>query len=275
MVDMGHAVPVNLMQRIINLARSIDKDFAFLSENFEIKEESVQAGYNAVVGYAWWVEYERDGMYNLLNHIGVEGVPLPFFGAVENHNTPRAAGREGGEKYARYAFLVNTMLPHSVPFVHSGQELGETLPVNTGLDFSDAEIEKLKDKKLALFDLCSYEWDKKHEMLPFIHEVLRLRHEHADIIRQTSKESFVKILTGQPDVICFIRKNKGRHLAVLFNRDLNNSLSGELEVENEIDEQKERVENLLGEFGGQKTFRVENGRIGYKLAPGESCLLYW
>ncbi|MEW6712250.1 MAG: alpha-amylase family glycosyl hydrolase, partial [Candidatus Riflebacteria bacterium] len=65
MVDMGHAVPVSLMQKIISTARNHDENFAFLSENFEIKEDSVQAGYNAVVGYAWWVEYRRDGMYDL------------------------------------------------------------------------------------------------------------------------------------------------------------------------------------------------------------------
>jgi glycosidase len=275
MVDMGHAVPVPLMQRIINLARSVDENFAFLSENFEITEESVRAGYNAVVGYAWWVEYERDGMYNLLDHIGVRGVPLSFFGAVENHNTPRAAGRKGGLKYAKYAFLVNTMLPHAIPFIHSGQELGETMPVNTGLDFSNEDLEKLKGKKLALFDLCGYNWDGEHPMFAFVRRVLELRKEFDEVISDTSHESFCKLLTGQADVICFVRQKGEKRLGVLFNRDLHHSLSGALEADWLIPENLTHIRNLLHEFGEHREFKVENGKIPYELAPGECCLLQW
>lgn len=275
MVDMGHAVPVPLMQRIISRARSVDENFAFLSENFEITEESVQAGYNAVVGYAWWVEYRRDGMYDLLDHIGIRGVPLSFFGAVENHNTPRGAGRVGGEKYSKYAFLVNTMLPHSIPFVHSGQELGETTPVNTGLDFSNQDLEKLKGKKLALFDLCSYDWDGSHVMYPFVRKILELRKNFNDIIATNSQESFCKILTGQADVICFVRRGNGKHLAVIFNRDLDNKLSGELELEGVVAEENIVLKNLLHEFGQNVEFKAVNGRIAYELEPGECCLLNW
>jgi glycosidase len=275
MVDMGHAVPVSLMQNIISTARQHDENFAFLSENFEIREDSVDAGYNAVVGYAWWVEYRRDGMYDLLNHIGNEGVPLSFFGAVENHNTPRAAGRPGGEKYARYAFLVNTMLPHAIPFIHSGQELGETMPVNTGLDFSNEDLEKLKGKKLALFDLCGYQWDGTHPMFNFVRRVLSLRKKYAHIVGQTGRESFATALTGQADVICFVRKDGKNHLAVVFNRDLDNTLAGELELEWAIPESLERVNNLLAEPGQKAEIPVSKQRIAYSLKPGECYLLYW
>jgi glycosidase len=275
MVDMGHAVPVSLMQRIVNLARSIDNNFAFLSENFEISEESLKAGYNAVVGYAWWVEYERDGMYNLLDHVGRRGVPLPFFGAVENHNTPRAAGRKGGVKYAKYAFLVNSFLPNSVPFVHSGQELGEVMPVNTGLDFSDKDLEKFKGKKLALFDLCGFAWDTKHEMLSFIQQTLELRKRFSELVERTNKDSFATALTGNEDVICYLRQDSKKHLAIVFNRDLDNKIFGELEVEFASSENVERVENLLAQSPEKLWFKVENQRIVYNLEPGECCLLEW
>lgn len=275
MVDMGHAVPVTLMQNIISTARRHDPNFAFLSENFEIKEDSVQAGYNAVVGYAWWVEYRREGMYDLLDHVGTRGVPLSFFGAVENHNTPRAAGRNGGEKYARYAFLVNTMLPHAIPFVHSGQELGETMPVNTGLDFTNQDLERLKGRKLALFDLCGYSWDGGHDMFAFIRRVLALRREYNEVFAQKSSESFAKVLTGQADVISFIRRGNGINLAVLFNRDLENGLKGELELEWAIPAGVRRVENLLAESAEDSEFAVINQRVPYELKPGECRLLKW
>ncbi len=274
MVDMGHAVPVSLMQQLIGRARSVDPDFALLSENFEIKQSSVEAGYNAVVGYAWWVEYRREGMYDLLNHVGNQGVPLAFFGAVENHNTPRAAGRQGGEQYARYAFLVNTMLPRAIPFIHSGQELGETIPVNTGLDFSNADLEKLKGTKLALFDLCGYKWDGKHPMFEFTRNVLQLKSKFAAIINQTGNDSFCMVQTGQADVIAFIRRGEGRHLMVLFNRDLQNTLDGEVGLEWCLSGDCRELENLVGE-ARDKNFKIEYQKLKYSLKPGQCCLFAW
>ncbi len=274
MVDMGHAVPVSLMQEIINAAREKDPDFAFLSENFEIKDDSVEAGYNAVVGYAWWVEYRRDGMYDLLNHIGNQGVPLSFFGAVENHNTPRAAGREGGLQYAKYAFLVNTMLPRAIPFIHSGQELGEVVPVNTGLDFSNDDLERIKGSKLALFDLCGYKWDGEHEMLDFMKKVLEVRKNFSAAAMDKSTESFGLLETGFQDVICFLRKSGDQHILVLFNRDLNNEKSGSIKLDWCLPSETSFLENLV-QFSGDSNWKIESGHMAYTLKPGDSALFAW
>jgi hypothetical protein len=275
MVDMGHAVPVALMQKLISRARAVDPDFAFLSENFEIGQDSVDAGYNAVVGYAWWVEYRRDGMYDLLNHVGNKGVPLPFFGAVENHNTPRAAGRAGGERYARYAFLVNTMLPGSVPFIHSGQEIGETMPVNTGLDFSNADLEALKGKSLALFDLCGYQWDGTHPMFGFVQKVLELRRTYADVISTVGNDSFCMVQTGQADVIAFIRRSAGKHVMVVFNRDLDNELCGQLSLDWCLGSDCHYLENLVAANSDQVRCQIVDQKMPYRLEPGECRFFAW
>ncbi|MBU1109428.1 MAG: alpha-amylase [Candidatus Riflebacteria bacterium] len=275
MVDMGHAVPVNLMQQLIARARAVDPDFAFLSENFEIKRESVDAGYNAVVGYAWWVEYRRDGMYDLLNHIGNQGVPMPFFGAVENHNTPRAAGRAGGELYSKYAFLVNTMLPFAIPFIHSGQELGETIPVNTGLDFSNQDLDRLKGCKLALFDLCGYRWNGVHPMLGFVMRVLKLRQKYASVVMRYDRESFSMVQTGQADVIGFIRHAEKSHVMIIFNRDFKNELAGNVSLEWCLHSGCRQLDNLLADDYNGATFPVKEQRLHYRLKPGECCFFAW
>lgn len=275
MVDMGHALPVPLMRQIVAKARLQDPDFAFLSENFEIKQDSVEAGYNAVVGYAWWVEYRRDGMYNLLRHIGVEGVPLPFFAAVENHNTPRAAAREGKEGYSRYAMLVNTLLPNSVPFIHSGQELGETMPVNTGLDFSDASLKELKNAKLGLFDMACYNWNGRHPMLEFTKQVLKIRRDYSYIILQTYPDSFCTLLTGYEDVIAFIRRHEGQYLMVLFNRSLNKAFEGEIAMSWCVKAGQNEFKNLVANSFNAKSFEVKEQKLLYKLKPGECACFYW
>lgn len=271
MVDMGHAVPVALMQQLIGRARKIDPNFCFLSEDFEINQSSLDAGYNATVGYCWWVEYRRNGMYDMLEHLGSQGVPLSFFGATENHNTPRAAGRPGGELYSKYAFLVNTMLPNAVPFIHSGQELGETVPINTGLDFTNEDLETFKGKKLALFDLCGYKWDGDHSMLSFIKKVLKLRLKYAGAILQSDPESFCKILTGHSDVIAFIRRGEGIHAMVLFNRDLENSLSSEIDLSWCLPKDCKELQDLIAD----KNFEVKYQKLKYTLMPGEAVFLAW
>ena len=51
MMDMGHALPMALKQRVVQAARDINPDFAFWEENFLIEQQSVDEGYNAVLGY--------------------------------------------------------------------------------------------------------------------------------------------------------------------------------------------------------------------------------
>jgi len=275
MVDMGHAVPVVLMQEIISAARSKDPDFCFLSENFSIEQSSVDAGYNAVVGYAWWVEFKREGVLGLLDHVGVRGVPLPFFGAVENHNTPRAAGRPGGEKYATYAFLVNTFLPKSVPFIHGGFELGETMPVNTGLDFSNADLLKLRGKPLPLFDPGSLPWDGEHPMVGVTMKILKLRSYFRQTVEVTDPSCFVLLDTGNSDVFAFLRKGAKSVLMILFNRNLELELGCTIDLNIHISHEVHCLKNLLEKKGFVPELPLNEGVLSCSVRPGDAMFFAW
>ncbi|NLI79931.1 MAG: alpha-amylase [Candidatus Riflebacteria bacterium] len=275
MVDMGHAVPVSLMQEIIAAARAKDPDFCFLSENFAIEQSSVDAGYNAVVGYAWWVEYKREGMMGLLDHVGVRGVPLPFFGAVENHNTPRAAGRPGGERYATYAFLVNTFLPRSIPFIHAGFELGETMPVNTGLDFSNADLEKFRGKALPLFDPGALRWEGAHPMLGITRCILDLRARYRDTVDRTGPGCCVPLSTGNPDVMAFLRTGGSHTLMVLFNRNLELELGCTIDLKAHLPPGTAKLANLLDKAGAVRDLPVRDGVLSCAVRPGDSLFFAW
>lgn len=275
MVDMGHAVPVNLMREIVDTARGIDPNFAFLSENFSIEESSVKAGYNAVVGYAWWVEYKRDGMYGLLDHIGKRGVPLSWFAAVENHNTPRAAARPGGERYARYAFLVNVLLPSSIPFVHAGFELGETWPVNTGLDFTDKDLAFFRGKPLPLFDMAALDWNRTSGMFEFTRKVLEIREKWAEAIAPKTPDSFVQLDTGHEDVVAFLRRGGNQHVLVVLNRDLEAAHQTRIDLREFLPVDLPRLENMVP-FTDQERFLPLRDRILQgELPAGSSFAFAW
>ncbi|PWJ42388.1 alpha-amylase family protein [Sediminitomix flava] len=176
MMDMGHALPKPLMTEVIDKARSIDPDFAFCEENFDIDPNSRMAGFNATLGFEWRVTgnaYVNGGIKDVIYKSG-EKLPLPFFGTSETHNTPRTVKR-GGVQHSKLCWMVSCFMPSSIPFIHSGFEILERKPVNTGLNFTEEETEKYGKKNLALFYRSSYDWDNTTNIVPYIQKVLEIR----------------------------------------------------------------------------------------------------
>ncbi len=187
MMDMGHAVPVPLMQEIISKARENDPDFAFCEENFDIMNSSKEAGYNAVLGFEWRVSAAKGGIKRVIEK-AAEWLPIPFYGTPETHNTPRAMQR-GGEVHAKLTWVINSFLPNCIPFIHSGFELCEDFPVNTGLNFFQYETDFYSDKPLPLFFKSSLNWMRETNLIGFIKHVNRLRQEYAHIIANGNEKS--------------------------------------------------------------------------------------
>ncbi|HBH17434.1 MAG TPA: alpha-amylase, partial [Cyanobacteria bacterium UBA9579] len=87
MIDMGHALPSELKQDMLQLARENDPDFAFISEDFSVTKVPRDEGYNAVVGHTWVVQYED--LQKIIDT--AKEAPINFWGAPETHDTPRVA----------------------------------------------------------------------------------------------------------------------------------------------------------------------------------------
>ncbi len=142
MIDMGHALPTLLKQKIVRKAREKRADFAFWDENFNPTPEIRNEGFNAVFGSLPFVIHDIVFIRGLLNHLNKTGVALPFFGTGENHNTPRVCFRyprqEAGRNHSIFIFTLSAILP-AIPFLQSGMELCEWYPVNLGLNFTDED----------------------------------------------------------------------------------------------------------------------------------------
>ncbi|MDQ7826634.1 MAG: alpha-glucosidase C-terminal domain-containing protein [Candidatus Eremiobacteraeota bacterium] len=265
MVDMGHALPPALMQEIVAAARGNDPDFAFLSENFTVDEHSLEAGYNVVLGYAWNVEHNREGLLKLMHHVG-GGMPLSFFATPESHNTPRSATKKGEVGYSKWIYVVNAFLPYGIPFIHNGYELGETYPVNTGLDFTAGEVEHFRGKPLALFDRWHFDWASPREFSSFIARVNEIRQTHKAIACCTEKGSFVLIEGGSPDVLAYRRSHGNEELFIVVNMNCDDP--GEFSLGGDTPEGP--VRELLH---GRELHR-HDGRLSGTLAPGEALVIY-
>jgi hypothetical protein len=211
MIDMGHALPYRLKQKIIDEARKHDDSFAFWDENFSNKEETKKEGYNAVVGDSWSTMTKRNGIKKAIMS-AEKPKPLPFFGTPETHNSPRFGNSNLARKKA--AWLLFNIIPGAVPFLHNGYELNEQLPVNTGLNFKEHEIKHFSKKRLPLFYKNAMNWDTRSGMQPFIQKLAGIKKRYPFIF---DKKLLSILKSDNPKVLGFKTTSKGRNAIVLFN----------------------------------------------------------
>ena len=262
MIDMGHALPMELKHQMIAKARGIDPEFAFWDENFSVTEKSVHEGYNAVIGYQWSDQHHPQKFHQMLRRFGSEGFALPFFATPESHDTPRAAAREGGMTYSRYAWAVSNFIP-AIPFIHSGFELGETWPVNTGLDFSKELQKKYPSEELPLFSEGAYSWLNREEITEWIRKISGIRRKYKKTICDYSKDAFHWMESPYPELVAFVRgrKHAAVRLLVLANSDMSNPVKYSLPVPT----RKRVVQDLLG----TKKVSMKKGTLQGTIRAGE------
>jgi starch synthase (maltosyl-transferring) len=266
MIDMGHALPMELKAEMVKKARSLDPDFAFWDENFSVTQKSRDEGYNAVFGYTIFDQHHPDRMKIFCQKRSTEESPIPFFATPENHNTPRAASRPGGVAYGRWAAVINGFLP-GIPFYHSGYELAERFPINTGLDFTSEQIKSLPSEKLPLFSEGGYDWFSKDQFIGLVAKVQTIRKKYQAIVVNSSPDSFKMLNEENPHLLSFARiDTAGKHrLAIVGNMDCTSTQMSKTK----LDTTKNQVSDMLT----GKQLKLAHGELQVTLAPGD-CLVF-
>lgn len=266
MIDMGHALPMDLKAELVKTARAVDPDFAFWDENFSVTRKSREEGYNAVFGFCWIDEHHPPRMKNLCRRFQTDPFAIPFFATPENHNTPRAASRAGGRAYAAWSWVINSFIP-AIPFIHSGFELGEKYPINTGLDFSPEQLRLFPSEKLPLFSEYGYDWLNRDQIVPWVTRVARIRAKYRTLIVNQDPASFSMLPDPNENVLSFARIGTApkRRLAVVTSTNY----GGQEHTSLKLDTHRRQVRDLLG----GKTYRVIDGHLSVLLDPGQ-CLVF-
>lgn len=230
-IDMGHALPKELLDMIISKARENDKDFSFIAEelNPTNAQKAKDFGYNMIIGNGFimepriWEGALYEFMYETVH------LPIPSFACGETHDTPRLAAREGGETLSKVLTVLNMFMPNGVPFINSGQEVYERQPMNTGLDCRENEAFMLDETdpyygKLALFDKYQFHYTKHNRWdIPDILDFIKpIRTKYVKQI--TNKDYFVPLFASdQPKTfigLAYFKKtksNKNNCLLILAN----------------------------------------------------------
>ncbi|MGQ9818358.1 MAG: alpha-amylase family glycosyl hydrolase [Candidatus Kapaibacteriales bacterium] len=155
MIDMGHAMPKELLDEVISKAKKSKEGFILWEENFQVANQSKENGYDAVVGYLFFDQHNQNKVRELIIRMEKKEFPIPFFLTGETHNTSRTA--RFGCSFNRLIWTFNSFL-NGLRFILTGFELCEVIPVNTGLGFSEDEIKKLPPERLPLFSSLSLDW---------------------------------------------------------------------------------------------------------------------
>jgi Alpha amylase, catalytic domain len=265
MIDMGHALPRALMARVVAGARGVDPSFALWEEHFTVRAESKAEGYNASIGNLWWHVHRPEHMKNsVLEKLATLGSPLPFFATPETHNTPRCASRRGGVAQSRFSWIFGAFLP-AIPFLHSGFELGEIMPINTGLDFTSDEARCYPEHVLPLFNPYAYDWSGASGLIDVIRLVSAVRHDFEELITDAKPESFDIPKCSLEDGIAYVRQDALRTVLVVGNpsdETIHVALKG---IRSADGEWTDRIDGVAS--------RIRPGEISIKLDPWQ-CLVF-
>lgn len=199
-IDMGHALPSELVSMILENARKFDPNFVFIAEELHAKnaQPSKDAGYDMIIGDNFMV-LPRISLTDKTNYYNDNAaLPIPVFACVETHDTPRVAGRFGNlhenKMMSRLISTLNMFSPNAIPFINSGQELFETQPMNTGLDSQPGDEFKYLDAKdpyygkLALFDKFALHWlnEGSAENIFLYHNLAQIRQSFINTLSDTN-----------------------------------------------------------------------------------------
>ncbi len=229
-IDMGHALPSELLEMIISKAKKVDPDFSFIAEELDPANamKAQENGYNMIIGNGFMME-SRVYEGKLKQYVfDTPKQPIPSFACAETHDTPRIAARDGKEPLAKLITALNYFLPAQVPFINSAQEIYETQPMNTGIDCTEQDMYNLYhddpyNGKLALFDKYQfhYTYDKRWELPIMLEQLKPIRDSFLQEI--ISRDSFVE-LKGTYNPVSFIAysfyNDKNELLMIFANADV-------------------------------------------------------
>lgn len=198
-IDMAHAAPVELMDSIVKHIKSIKKDVILMSEELfnDNHFEIAKAGYTFMLGSTWNVmaNVNQDNLCHYIKE--TKGLDLPIMASPEIADTPRIITREGGIDFTRCMAVFNYFTPNTIPFINTGFEVNEELPLNCGLadNTNGKQIEK------AFFNNIAIEWngEKAQTMFVYMCQLGKIRQENIHFILHGE----VKVFKVNEDIVVF------------------------------------------------------------------------
>ncbi|MDF9824570.1 starch synthase (maltosyl-transferring) [Breznakia sp. PF5-3] len=229
-IDMGHALPLALVDGIIKEAKKIDSDICFIAEELDISNAKTlkKQGYNMILGNGFSEESRIQQGKLQAFYRRVPNLACPVFALSESHDTSRVSAKTGKKELNIMLSALNLFLPNGVAFINSGQELFEVQPMNLGLDCEESERYNLpKDdpryNKLALFDPFYFTYNDYDPRLINMLKILKdIRKEYLVAISTRNRHIAASFQSDDIYALGSYLINKDKTLLIVANTDLNN-----------------------------------------------------
>jgi len=254
MIDMGHALPSELRRNIVSEAIKAKPEFFFWEENFSLDSASKEDGYSAVLGYLPFDAHRTEKLRDLIRRFESNDIPVNFFATGETHNTPRSFARIPEIAYLKCLYTFCHFLP-ALSFIHSGFELAESQPVNTGLGFTNEEIDLYTADKLGLFSSVCFNWDNRNNIIDEIKNINKIK-ESIIPSKDSPDNCNIRLLHSSNEmIVSYVREDETASNTLIFIANFSDEEFDGVEIYlNEIDC------NLLDLVTGQK-IAVSDGKI--------------
>lgn len=210
-IDIGHVLPIPLLEEIFSVIRSLRPDALLISEDLFNRNhrKAAAVGYNIMLGSGWNVmtDITKD---NLLAYVReLPELDIHVFACAETADTPRITSR-GGVPLARMIAVFNQFLPRAIPFLATGFELNEQQPMNCGLgDNTDGA-----DIPRAFFHEMTMDWTNPRPMIGLLESLHEVRRELAPLMRP---EYFFAAAETPDDVVAYGYRSEAGALLACFN----------------------------------------------------------
>lgn len=262
MIDMGHALPSKLRAELVETARRNNPNFTFWEENFVISQSSADEGYDAVLGYLPFDATAPMKLHELIAWLGRGECPVPFFATPETHNTKRSASREGGIAFSKASYIINSFLP-TMTLILTGFELGEQMPINTGLGFEESDYEKYPAWKLPLFSESMLSWENENNIVEFIKKANEFRDKYFKRGNSIKSRSMLALPTNYGNALAFTRRSDLMQKEILIAINMSANMTMNLEVD-----MLDGYSSVIDAFSG-KTYPISDGTLISHLEPLE------
>lgn len=281
-IDMGHALPEDLVKKIILKAKEIDPSFVFIAEELNPNNASKakKLGYDMIIGNSFSMAHK---VYELEMHdymLNTHKLPLPQFALAETHDTPRIASSDGGKILSRFITIMNMFIPNTVPFINSGQEVYELQAMNLGINPRENELFMLeKDDpyygKLALFDKYAFHYldNDNQDIKNHLKIINKIRTKYLTTIINKNNYIPIKFNVGR-DPIGFIYKSKKELLFIIGNPFYDFTQTVKIDL-NELTNKYNLTEEAILHYGTYESeSRIitefdENNNPYFLMGPGE------
>ncbi|MNW37144.1 Alpha-1,4-glucan:maltose-1-phosphate maltosyltransferase [compost metagenome] len=231
-IDMAHALPKELNNKMISLCREINKDFILWSEEFLIEnsKNASDQGYNFLTGevFRGFRKFEQETFMNEMLSEYILPSKIPVISAIETPDTLRIPTIYTNKPLSKLLVVLSFLFPNTVPIINNGMEIEETMPMNVGLD----NLEKLRDtidadiehmiNNLPFFNKYQMDWAKsdQYEMFELLRQVSRLRKEYSNIFGNKNHLVYHGI---EQDVYVLLYQDpiNEEHMLCIINGDVN------------------------------------------------------